>query len=105
MNPLRVIALWLVCAAPLFAAPPVPTVEEASKVVAKIVAAYEKGEPVEAAATKDELFVLETAPITSRAQAAFYRKIPETLKRVGAFQKVRTPALPACPEIAAPDKD
>ena len=105
MTPLRVIAVWLAFAAPLLAAAPAPTAEEASKVVAKIVAAYEKGEPVEAAATKEELFVLETAPITSRAQAAFYRKIPEMLKRVGSFQKVRTPALPACPEIAAPDKD
>lgn len=105
MRPLKVIAVWLMCAAPLFAVAPAPTAEAATKVVAKIIAAYEKGEPVEAAATKDDLFVLETAPITSRAQAAFYRKIPETLKRVGAFQKIRTPQAPACPDIAAPDKD
>lgn len=105
MPPLRVIAVWLACALPLAAAPPAPTAEEASKVVAKIVAAYEKGAPVETSATKEDLFVLETAPVTSRAQAALYRKIPDIVKRVSAFQKIRTPAVPACPEIAAPDKD
>lgn len=89
MTPLRTIAIWLACALPLAAA---PTAEEAAKVVAKIVSAYEKGAPVDAAATKDDLLVLD-------------RKFPGVLKRVSAFQKVRTPAIPACPEIAAPAND
>jgi hypothetical protein len=105
MTPLRVIALWLSFALPLAAAPLAPTAEDAAKVVAKVVFAFESGSPVDAAVSPADLLVLETAPITARSQAAFYRKLPETIKRVGAFQKVRTPAVPVCSGIPAPDKD
>lgn len=105
MTPLRSLAFLFALALTAAASPAAPTGEDAARVVAKIVAAFEKGEPIDAAATKDDLFILETAPVSARAQAALYRRLPDAIKRAAAFQKIRTPVVPTCPEVAAPDKN
>lgn len=92
MTPRRIIAAFLACSLPLAAAAVPPAAGEAPKIVAKVVFAFENGSPVDAAASKDEMIVLE-------------RALPGVLKKVSAFQKVRTPAVPSCPEVAEPAKD
>lgn len=91
MTPRRTLAALLSCLLPLAAAA-VPLSPEIAKVAAKAVFAFENGSPVDAALTKDEAVLLE-------------RALPGVVKSVSAFQKIRTPAIPACPGIAAPAKD
>lgn len=92
MTPLRTIALLLSCTLSAAAAPAPSPDESARQALAKVIFAFEEGSPVDAAATKDE-------------QALVEKKLPGVLKKVAAFQKVRTPAVPSCAAVNEPAKD